>query len=570
MYPVRARARAVAAQGARPPALRAGRASSRGEGSAHRCSRRGACCRATLPRRCPSSAPRSIPALGAPRATLAADDPRVQWLGPRRACVDPAGDQARAPADRPVAHGRRRERRRRGRHRRHRGRREPHLGQRRDARRRLSGLFRRRAMPRGLAALLIARATTTVRSLQSLEHGCARARRAASRRTAERAALLRGDRARSRRSRRTRMTAFDPRRSVLAMNAPDRDAARLTSFSHGGGCGCKIAPGGAAADHRQGRPGAAAEGAAGRHRDRRRRRGLPDQRAPGDRRDDRLLHADRRRSVRLRRDRGDQRDLRRLRDGRHAAVRARARRHAGQPAAGRHDPQACSKAARRSARRPASRSPAATRSIRSSRSTAWSPSASSIRSNLKRNAGARPGDQLVLGKPIGVGVYSAALKKDKLSADELRGDDREHDEAQYARHRARQARRRACADRRHGLRAARPPARDLPRLAASGARIDWSRIPLHPGVARARARRASSPARPGATGRATAATSTLDPRHAARRSVRCSPIRRRRAGCSSPARTAVAEVLAIFRNEGFAQAAVIGEITAGPARVVVR
>ena len=64
---------------------------------------------------------------------------------------------------------------------------------------------------------------------------------------------------------------------------------------------------------------------------------------------------------------------------------------------------------------PASRSPAATRSIRSSRSTAWSRSASSIPSNLKRNAGARPGDRLVLGKPLGVGIYSAALKKDKLS-----------------------------------------------------------------------------------------------------------------------------------------------------------
>lgn len=33
---------------------------------------------------------------------------------------------------------------------------------------------------------------------------------------------------------------------------------------------------------------------------------------------------------------------------------------------------------------------------------------------LKRNAGARPGDQLVLGKPLGVGIYSAALKKLKL------------------------------------------------------------------------------------------------------------------------------------------------------------
>lgn len=33
---------------------------------------------------------------------------------------------------------------------------------------------------------------------------------------------------------------------------------------------------------------------------------------------------------------------------------------------------------------------------------------------LKRNAGAKPGDQLVLGKPLGVGIYSAALKKLKL------------------------------------------------------------------------------------------------------------------------------------------------------------
>jgi selenide,water dikinase len=36
---------------------------------------------------------------------------------------------------------------------------------------------------------------------------------------------------------------------------------------------------------------------------------------------------------------------------------------------------------------------------------------------LKRNSGARAGDRLVLGKPIGVGVLSAALKKEKLSAD---------------------------------------------------------------------------------------------------------------------------------------------------------
>ena len=34
--------------------------------------------------------------------------------------------------------------------------------------------------------------------------------------------------------------------------------------------------------------------------------------------------------------------------------------------------------------------------------------------HLKRNSGARPGDKLILGKALGVGIYSAALKKDKL------------------------------------------------------------------------------------------------------------------------------------------------------------
>jgi selenide,water dikinase len=34
--------------------------------------------------------------------------------------------------------------------------------------------------------------------------------------------------------------------------------------------------------------------------------------------------------------------------------------------------------------------------------------------NIRRNADARPGDTLILTKPIGVGIYSAAIKKDKL------------------------------------------------------------------------------------------------------------------------------------------------------------
>ena len=35
---------------------------------------------------------------------------------------------------------------------------------------------------------------------------------------------------------------------------------------------------------------------------------------------------------------------------------------------------------------------------------------------VKRNRDARPGDRVVLGKPLGVGIYSAALKKDRLDA----------------------------------------------------------------------------------------------------------------------------------------------------------
>ena len=36
---------------------------------------------------------------------------------------------------------------------------------------------------------------------------------------------------------------------------------------------------------------------------------------------------------------------------------------------------------------------------------------------VRRNADAKPGDQLILGKPLGVGIYSAALKKNALTED---------------------------------------------------------------------------------------------------------------------------------------------------------
>src|SRR5438105_2894764 len=40
--------------------------------------------------------------------------------------------------------------------------------------------------------------------------------------------------------------------------------------------------------------------------------------------------------------------------------------------------------------------------------------------HVKRNAGALAGDAVILGKPLGVGIYSAALKKDALDADGYR------------------------------------------------------------------------------------------------------------------------------------------------------
>jgi len=40
---------------------------------------------------------------------------------------------------------------------------------------------------------------------------------------------------------------------------------------------------------------------------------------------------------------------------------------------------------------------------------------------VARNSGSRPGDRLILGKPLGVGIYSAALKKDALDAEGYAG-----------------------------------------------------------------------------------------------------------------------------------------------------
>ena len=54
--------------------------------------------------------------------------------------------------------------------------------------------------------------------------------------------------------------------------------------------------------------------------------------------------------------------------------------------------------------------------------------------DVRRNADAKPGDALILTKPIGVGIYSAAIKKGALLARRLRRDDRHDDAAQPRRH----------------------------------------------------------------------------------------------------------------------------------------
>jgi selenide,water dikinase len=183
-------------------------------------------------------------------------------------------------------------------------------------------------------------------------------------------------------------------------------------------------------------------------------------------------------------------------------------------------------------------------------------------SRVKRNADARPGDRLVLGKPIGVGVLSAALKKERLDA------------AGYAQMID-------CTTRLNtpGPDLAALPgvhaltdvtgfglaghALELARGAGCELRIDWPRVPQLPGVrdlaaagivTGASARNWASYGREVALPEAFAAEDRAlltDPQTSGGLLVSCAP-------------AAVAEVLAVFRRHGFESAAEIGEV-AGPA-----
>jgi len=188
--------------------------------------------------------------------------------------------------------------------------------------------------------------------------------------------------------------------------------------------------------------------------------------------------------------------------------------------------------------------------------------------NLKRNAGAHPGDRLVLGKPIGVGVYSAALKKDKLSS------------AQYARMIDSTTRLNTpgiALGKRADVHALTDVTGfgllghllEMCRGSEVGALIDFDRVPMHPGVPElarqgiltgASARNWASyggDADLAASLPDVARTLLTDPQTSGGLLVACTP-------------EAASDVVALFRDEGFADAADIGEIVAGPARVAVR
>jgi selenide, water dikinase len=180
---------------------------------------------------------------------------------------------------------------------------------------------------------------------------------------------------------------------------------------------------------------------------------------------------------------------------------------------------------------------------------------------IKRNAGAKAGDVLVLGKPIGVGIYSAALKKERLStdgyADMLRATTQLNTPGPEL---AALAGVHALTDvTGFGLAG---HALEMARGAQLCVEIDWAAVPLLPGVRELVAQGFIT----GASARNWAgygAEVTLPSRFSEQdRALLCDP---QTAGgllvsCSS---AALAEVQAVFARHGFAQAAVVGRVSEG-------
>jgi selenide,water dikinase len=188
-------------------------------------------------------------------------------------------------------------------------------------------------------------------------------------------------------------------------------------------------------------------------------------------------------------------------------------------------------------------------------------------SKVKRNADARAGDVLVLGKPIGVGILSAALKKEQLDADGY---------ASMISNATKLNKPGKALSELDGVHALTDVTGfgllghtlELARGAKLTARLEMAKVPLLHDVQRL----AEAGCITGASGRnwdgyghdvvLDAAITPVqqmlltDPQTSGGLLVSCAP-------------DAVEAVLALFREGGFAEAAVIGKMHAGPARIEV-
>jgi len=180
---------------------------------------------------------------------------------------------------------------------------------------------------------------------------------------------------------------------------------------------------------------------------------------------------------------------------------------------------------------------------------------------LKRNAGARPGDVLVLGKPLGVGIYSAAFKKEKLAA------------ADYAAMIATTTRLNTpgtVLGRLDGVRALTDVTGfgllghllEICRGSQAGATVRFDSLPLLP-AALDYARQGMVTGASGRNWTGYGASVRLASRFGDVEQALLSDPQTSGGLLAACAPEAVEEVLATFRREGFGEAAVIGEITAG-------
>ena len=187
-------------------------------------------------------------------------------------------------------------------------------------------------------------------------------------------------------------------------------------------------------------------------------------------------------------------------------------------------------------------------------------------SKVKRNADAKAGDVLVLGKPLGVGVLSAALKKEQLSAEgyaQMIANTTQLNKPGIRL--ANIAGVHALTDVTgfglggHGL--------ELARGAKVQVAMDWAKVPLLSGVRELAAKGFIT----GASGRNWAsygADITLPAGFAAEDQALLTDPQTSGGLLVSCAPEAVAEVLATFREGGFEAAAVIGEVREGSGLVV--